>query len=276
MKKELLIGTFAFGLMACGGEETADDIVNDVVDVIEDDGTAIDEFAEFEFELTIANMPTPVEYIAALQGHEHLYDASLVVPVENAANYISSSQQAIGFGMYLTDLSYMAETGHTESLNEYFNAAHDLADGLGAAESFERIINSQMEQHSRDSLQSFVHSGYNEIEAYLTTEERLVTASELLIGSWLEGQFIITRLAIQAEHEDIRNQLLTDINEQKLHLNNLIDLMNAIQDEALLSHIAQFENLKSLYHSFADQTELTDDILSNINAEITALRESIL
>ena len=79
-----------------------------------------------------------------------------------------------------------------------------------------------------------------------------------------------------APHEDIRATLLSDINEQKLHLNNLIDLMNAIKDENLAAHIVQFDNLKTLYHSFADETELTDDIIANIVAELTALRNSLI
>lgn len=280
MNKNLLLIGLAVGLISCSSEESTGETVEDVLDVVDDamNDDPIDDFADFEFHMTIANMPSPVEYLSILDQHQHLYNADLVVPVEKADTYVTSSQQAIGFGMYLTDLAYMSETEHTESLTAYFNAAHKLADGLGAAASLEAVVQEHLDAHAHnsDSVHSFVHRGYEELEGYLTTETRLVTATELLVGGWIEAQYIITHIALTAPDEDIRSFLLTDINEQKLHLNNMVDLMNAINDDALSSHLAQFEELKTLYHSFADESELTDELIGELNQKLMSLRASMI
>lgn len=280
MNHKLLFATAALGLVACSGEEQTEELVNDAMETVgetTEEGEVTNEFAEFEFEMAVANMPSPVEHIDVLQHHDHLYNKALVAPLESADKFVTTGQKAIGFGMYMVDLSYMAETGHTESMLAYFNTAHKLAGELGAAESFEAIVGDLMEgDQPTESIHSYVEQGYGELEGYLTSDEHLATASALLIGSWLEGQYIVTHMIQNVEHEEVREHMLNDINDQKLHLDNLLGLMNALNDGALSDHIAEFEKLHNTYHSFADASELTPEIIVQINSELETLRASFL
>ncbi len=264
-------------LLSCTGGS------NEPTDVVTEDTTATEvvqpDMAEFEFFKIFVNMPTPLEELGNMHKDGIAYNASLLSPVENAEKHTSEDAIAINCGMYLVDMTYQAVYHNTELLLDYSNTVHQLAEKFNAVDIFDNLIANKLEGklEDKESLQVIIEKGLESMEEKLADSKRLNTATQLMVGSWVEMQYILTQSILELPADKIATDLKEHIFSQREHLDNLLILLKEVKDEAgLHDELAKLEQLEASFTKIHEAEEVSHDILVEVAAEIKEIRTDLL
>src|SRR5450755_3797846 len=85
------------------------------------------ELAENEFQLTKANLPSPLVIIDEFSKAGLAVDFKLLNPSENISKYQSSLQQAFNYGIYSIDLGYLVVNDRSTDILDYYLTTSKLA-----------------------------------------------------------------------------------------------------------------------------------------------------
>lgn len=256
---------------SCGGEKAAEETKTQPVDTItttevtEDDGK-LDELMDFKFHTFLANIPSPLETMIKLPEAGIAVDKSILNPIENVDKYRTSAKKALNYGVYGTDLGYMAIYDQSQEIADYFSAVKSLADELGAADQFNEALVKRFQGNmgNHDSLIVLMDKALGETEDYLKSNKRIETATLVLTGSWVESQYILVRSLIMAHERGDLKSLYEKLAEQNNHLKSLIDLLAEQGTPDTKTWKAELEKLKSVYdaNAIADASEAQLELIS--------------
>ena len=212
-----------------------------------DSSGAVDQAQVANAEKVFYSMPSPIETAVLLKKAGASYDSDYLNPVENREKYATISSKALNMGVYGSDLSYTTIFDKTQEAMLYLACSKKLADGLGISEVFSDDVISRMEANmgNKDSLLTIISDSYWEADAYLKENDRASVSALLIAGGWIEGLYIATRVE-ESLRKSKKNELIVErIAEQKLSLENLINLMDSYKnDETLAGLSAQLKDLK--------------------------------
>lgn len=235
--------------------------------------------AEFEFTSIVLNMPTPLDELSDMNNDGIQFDPELLAPLENASSHEATASIAINCAMYLVDMTYQAVFHQTEQLMAYSNTAHDLAQKIELADLFDADIKQNMEASMEDQakLQNQIEQALEHMENYLTENDKLVNATQMLIGSWVEVQYLLTQSMVKLSEKDIAQDLKGHVFAQRNHLDNLLILIEEFKNEAGLH--SEHEKLLVLEQSFQkihESDEVNHEILVELAQEIKEIRTDLL
>jgi len=235
--------------------------------------------AEFEFFKIYVNMPTPLEELGHMNKDGIAYNEALLAPLENANKHESEDALAINCGMYIVDMTYQAIYHNTDKLMDYNQTVHQLADKFNASKIFDAIVADKIEAvlSDKDSLQIFIEKGLENMEEQLADNKRINNATQLMLGAWVEMQYILTQSILQLPDDQIANDLKEYIFGQREHLDNLIILLEQVKNEAGLHD--EMDKLKQLEASFTkihEASEVEHEILVEVANEIETVRNDLL
>ncbi len=225
-------------------------------------------------ELTTYPLPSAYEITDMLQKAGASYILSLSNPASKVGNYISSTEKALNLGVYGTDLSYASTYMMKQETMKYLESSKKLNDELEIStkfnvDYFERVENNL---DSRDSLIEIISDSFIDTWGYLVENEQDKLAILVLCGSYIEGIYITTQIAITAADN---TSFLEIIAHQKNSLNSLIGVIEPIKEDADISDI--YKRLTDLAKIYEDVGEtLTNEQLEKILSTIEPLRESIV
>ena len=225
-------------------------------------------------ELTTYPLPSAYEITDMLQKAGASYILSLSNPASKVGNYISSTEKALNLGVYGTDLSYASTYMMKQETMKYLESSKKLNDELEIStkfnvDYFERVENNL---DSRDSLIEIISDSFIDTWGYLVENEQDKLAILVLCGSYIEGIYITTQIAITAADN---TSFLEIIAHQKNSLNALIGVIEPIKEDADISDI--YKRLTDLAKIYEDVGEiLTDEQLDKVLSTIEPLRESII
>ena len=205
LKKICLVSTLAI-LAACGGsKETAPTSENTNTQVVDSVSQPENELADFKFHMAIANIPSPFEIIDMLPKSGIPFNGELTNPTDNKSKYQTSTKQALNYGAYVVDLIYLSTNEQYSNVKQYYVTSREFAQKLDAGDSFERIAGSRVEQNidNKDSINHVMDAVYAETDNYLRSNARLLAATEILCGSWIESQYITLNLLKGADRNEI-------------------------------------------------------------------------
>ena len=132
MKMKLFpIVALTLGLWSCGGngetekpaEETAEPVTEEAASA--DQGAGIIDMADFQFHTMIANLPSPLETFHLISDVSVGMEGVPLTPTANAKNLGTMSAKAYGYGMYITDMGFMAYEHQNQQTLEYFQTCRD-------------------------------------------------------------------------------------------------------------------------------------------------------
>jgi len=197
-------------------------------------------------------VPSPMEMASILKKTGASYDMNLLNDVKNVNEYTTSRSQALNLGIYGADLSYASIFNQNQESIIYLSCTKKLAEKLGVTKAFNDSAIERMEANieNRDSLLNIVSETYYMLDAYLKENDRDHISAMVIAAGWVEGLYLSTQIA--EKNESREEKLITRIAEQKLSLENLINLVDAYNSTGQLDDIAK--DLKTIHNAYEDVT----------------------
>ena len=224
----------------------------------------------------ISGYPLPTSFIVTKMLNEAKapYILSICNSNENVDNYFMQKEKALNLGVYGADLSYASTYNMKQETMLYLKASKRLTDEMEISTAFntnyvERIENSI---ENGDSLISIISDSFYDTYDYLIANKKDKLAILVMAGSWIEGLYITSQIALTAGDN---TKFLEIIAHQKNSLNTLLEVMDPVKDDADAKEIySSLTELSKLYDTIEEK--ITDEQLVEISKSIESLRNNIV
>lgn len=246
--KRILFLTFAvptiISMVGCGGNNAPEsDQLSDA------DSSATQSVSDLQKAQTILHsLPSPIETALLLRKAGASYNKDILNPIENVSKYTSTYQRAVNLGIYGTDLSYTSVFDQTQESMLYLRCASQLANDLGVGSAFGDRTVSRLDANkdNRDSIMTIISDAFLIADTYLKENERPATSAMIIAGGWVEGLYIACSIARTTKNPE----LVQRIGEQKLSLNNIMEMLNGYtNDESVKLMAEQVGKLQPVFES---------------------------
>jgi hypothetical protein len=170
------------------------------------------------------NISSPVEIANLLQTMEVPFSQNYLAFSIDANKQSTSFDKALKLGILGADLGYLNMYERTGSSLEVLSSIRKLAEDIKVGQyfDFETIKRLSQNKSNLDSLLFISIDSYNKIDNYLRSNDRGQFSALMIIGVWLEAQYLATQVV-----KDYPDKMLSDrIGEQKIILNDLLLLIN--------------------------------------------------
>jgi len=170
------------------------------------------------------NITSPVEIANLLQKLEVPFSQSYLASSIDANKQSTNFGKALKLGILGADLGYLNIYERTGSSLEILSSIRKLAEDIKVGQyfDFETIKKLSQNNSNLDSLLSLSINSYTQIDTYLRENDRGHLSSLMIIGVWIEAQYLATQVVSQYP-----NKILSDrIAEQKIILNDLMLLIS--------------------------------------------------
>lgn len=201
------------------------------------------------------NISSPVEIANLLQMLEIPYSKEYLASAIDANKQNTSFDKALKLGILGADLGYLNMYEMTGSSLEVLSSIRKLADDINVGQffDFELIKKLSQDKSKLDSLLFVSIDSFTQIDNYLRSNDRGQLSSLIIIGIWIEGQYLATQLVKKYPDNTLRER----IGEQKIIL---ADLQNMI---------SPYCNRDYEYTRLCEDLEKINDIYSNIKITYT-------
>lgn len=224
----------------------------------------------------LSGYPVPTSYDIT----KYIYQAgapyilSLSNGPEKAGEYITQRDKVLNLGVYAADLCYATTYMMKQGTMNYLEASKILIEDLGISTTFNITYAERIEENidDRDSLIAVVTESFDDTWNYLVENQQDVLARLVVCGSWIEGVYITTHVALKAIDN---TAFLEALARQKKSLNELVNLLEPVKDVQEVSDLYKglFE-IQEFYEGVGDI--MTDEQLKILEEKISALRNSIV
>ena len=263
-------------IVSCGSNKNGSE--NQATTIASSDTTPVNQEAQFKFDFAIGNLPNSSMVLGEISKAELPVNTALLNATDNVDKYATSLKQSFNFGIYGVDLGYLVVNSRLPEMLDYLSCTKKLADKLNLSETYNEFVNRfTSNRDNKDSLEVINLEAYTATEKYLKTNERLVSATEVLTGSWLEGQYLTVNL-LKAENRSEKNEAMYErVYEQGLHLGHIIEIFNELKnDTELMDFKKDFDDLLTMYKELHSSKDVTKDYLEKLSGKITAVRSRIV
>lgn len=170
------------------------------------------------------NITSPVEIANLLQVLAVPYSSDYLASSIDANKQQTAFDKALTLGILGADLGYLNMYEKTGSSIDILSSIRKLAEGIRVGQffDFETIKRLSLNKSNLDSLLLLSIDSYTKIDKYLRDNDRGHLSSLMIIGVWLEGQYLATQVVKEYPDPILRDR----IGEQKIILNDLIMLAN--------------------------------------------------
>lgn len=279
MLKRILLFSSILALASCGGSKESAPAAETKTDSAAAPATQPEnELADFKFHMAIANIPSPFEVVDMLPKSELAYNKDLLNATENQSKYQTSTKLGLNYGVYVVDLIYISSNKQYSDVKKYFVTSRDLAQKLDAGESFNRIAGSRIEQNidNKDSINHVMDAVYAETDNYLRSNARLLSATQILTGSWIESQYITLNLIKGVEKSKANEALFQKIYEQNIHCESLVKLLGEFEKEKdFKAIIDEMKDLSKLYKEIKS-SDIDKALLEKISGKLNSIRTKMV
>jgi len=202
------------------------------------------------------------------------YILSLSNGPEKAGEYITQRDKVLNLGVYAADLCYATTYMMKQGTMNYLEASKILIEDLGISTTFNITYAERIEQNidDRDSLIAVVTESFDDTWNYLVENQQDVLARLVVCGSWIEGVYITTHVALKAIDN---TAFLEALARQKKSLNELVNLLEPVKDVQEVSDLYKgLFDIQEFYEGVGDI--MTDEQLKILEEKISTLRNSIV
>ncbi len=211
---------------------------------------------------------------------KHIYQAgapyilSLSNGPEKASEYITQRDKVLNLGVYAADLCYATTYMMKQGTMNYLEASKILIEDLGISTTFNITYAERIELNidNRDSLIAVVTESFDDTWNYLVENQQDILARLVVCGSWIEGVYITTNVALKAIDN---TAFLEALARQKKSLNELVNLLEGVKDVEEVSDLYKgLYDIQEFYDGVGDI--MTDEQLKILEGKIGTLRNSIV
>ena len=195
------------------------------------------------------NISSPVEIANLLQMLEVPFSQEYLASAIDANRVTPNFNKAMRLGILGADLGYLNMYEKTASSLDILTSIRKLAEDINVGQyfDFELIKNLSQNKSNLDSLLFISIGSYEKIDNYLRSNDRGQLSALIIIGIWIEGQYLATQVVNKFPDKILRDR----IGEQKIILNDLLLLIAPYCNNSQES-IALCRNLYSLKDSYRD------------------------
>jgi hypothetical protein len=168
------------------------------------------------------NISSPVEIANLLQSMDVPFSPEYLATSIDPNKQTTAFDKALALGILGADLGYLNMYEKTGSVIDILSSIKKLAEGIRVGQffDFETIKRLSLNKSNLDSLLFLSIDSYTQIDKYLRDDNRGQLSALMIIGVWIEGQYLATQVI-----KEYPSQILRDrIGEQKIILNDLIML----------------------------------------------------
>lgn len=193
------------------------------------------------------NISSPVEIANLLQTLQVPFSQDYLASKIDADRQSTNFDKALKLGILGADLGYLNMYEKTGSSLEVLTSIRKIAEDIKVGQffDFESIKRLSQNKSNLDSLLFISIDSYNKIDSYLRSNDRGQLSALMIIGVWIEGQYLATQVA-----RSYPDKMLTDrIGEQKIILNDLLLLINPYcnRDPEFTSLCKDMQDIKDKY-----------------------------
>jgi len=257
MIKKLFSIALVLSIFSCGNESKTDtaNTKNDSA-AIDSTKEQTNELADFKFHTLVINIESPLEIVSQLPKAKLAFNKELINSTDNEKKYTTSTKKGLNYGVYIADLVYLSSNEQYSDIKNYFQTTRNLAKSLDCVESLDNIAGARLEKNidNKDTINKIVDQIYFEMDNYLRTNDRLLTATQILVGSWVESQYITASLIKDQAQNDDNKILFEKVTNQNFAIEKLIGLLKEFEKEKDLKDVtADLISLKELNDSFKNK-----------------------
>src|SRR5665811_1429097 len=193
------------------------------------------------------NISSPVEIANLLQTLQVPFSQSYLAESIDANKQSTSFDKALKLGILGADLGYLNMYEKTGSSLDVLSSIRKLAEDIKVGQffDFESIKRLSQNKSNLDSLLFISIDSYTQIDNYLRANDRGQLSALMIIGVWIEGQYLATQVV-----NVYPDKMLSDrIGEQKIILNDLLLLINPYckRDPEFTSLCKDMHDMKDKY-----------------------------
>lgn len=241
--------------------------------------TAVDDMVDFKFHYLVANIPSPMAMVDILPSVGAPYQADLLLAPGTEEKYLTAMKKAFAFGVLSTDLAYITSHGEFQAVQKYLAGTRNLAKSLDLSETFDKVVGKRLQNNAenKDSIRAIIDQAYFEVDNYMRTNERALTATQVLTGSWVESQYLTLHHAKSITKNEKSQVLYDKIFEQKKHLASLVSLLKEYEGQKDFSpFIGKLKELEKDYASMKLADLQSASFLSGLSDKLSSLRSDII
>lgn len=215
----------------------------------------------------VANIASPVEMAALMNRLGVPFSKEYLASTRSVNALNTNFQMAYKLGIFGADLGYLNMYEKASSAVEYISTIKTLADGLGVGQFFDYTTLKRLATNNQnlDSLMFLSVHSYNEIDTYLRDTHRSYLSSLMITGLWIEGLFLATQVASEYPHPDISER----IGEQKIILNDLLNVLNLYKENPSFNELIQdFETLNVEFEKISITYEMGEPEIIEKNGKL--------
>jgi len=166
------------------------------------------------------NIASPVEIANLLQEMNVPFSPEYLATSIDAGTQKTEFDKALTLGILGADLGYLNMYEKTGSSIDILSSIRKLAEGINVGQffDFETIKRVSLNKSDLDSLLFLSIDSYTRIDEYLRDNDRGHLSALMIIGVWIEGQYLATQVMNHYPDTLLRDR----IGEQKIILNDLL------------------------------------------------------
>jgi len=193
----------------------------------DDDTTLLSEYEKLSPEAIAdisQNISSSVEIANLLQLLEVPYSQAYLASTIDANKQSTNFDKAIKLGILGADLGYLNMYEKTSSSIDLLSSIRKLAEDIRVGQffDFEAIRRLAQNKSNLDSLLFISIDSYTQIDKYLRENDRGQFSALLIIGVWIEGNYLATQVVSKFPDPMLKDR----IGEQKIIINDLLFLIN--------------------------------------------------
>ena len=225
-------------------------------------------------ELSGYPVPNSYEVTKLIYNAGARYNLHISNGPEKAGDYITQRDKVLNLGVYAADLCYATTYMMKQGTINYLEASKILIDDLGISTTFNINYAERIEDNidNRDSLISIVSESFDDTWTYMVENKQDVMARLVVCGSWIEGVYLTTKVAAEA---DDNTAFLEALARQKSSIDQLVILLDPVKNAEEVKDIyVALSDIKNVFDGVGEI--LNDEQLQSISEKINVLRSSIV
>lgn len=220
-------------------------------------------------------IPTAFEVVKLLNSAGASYILSLSNPIENVDKYIPAKSKALNLGIYGADLSYASTYQMKQETMNYLKVSKKLIDELQITSAFNVEFAQRVEKNidNKDSLIRIISDSFYDTYEFLVNNGKDNTSLFVMTGSWVEGLYISTQIAVISKNSE---DIIKIVANQKEPLTKLLELMKPYAtDKDVNDVITALKPLSDLFASIGAE-KITKEQFDAISKAVTEVRNGMI
>ena len=193
------------------------------------------------------NITSPVEIANLLQTLQVPFSQTYIASTIDANKQSTNFDKAMKLGILGADLGYLNMYDKTGSSLDVLSSIRKLSEDIKVGQffDFESIRRLSQNKSNLDSLLFISIDSYSKIDNYLRTNDRGQFSALMIIGVWIEGQYLATQVVSQFPNKKLSDR----IGEQKIILNDLLLLISPYcnRDSEFTNLCKDLQDIKDKY-----------------------------